>query len=205
MKSDKASKKSNQVVEAEPAAQSITIQAASKLVLALKFSAPQSSKKVAPFVNYPVNTVIVVPASSSNLLYFLEIYSCVQVGSVKFIYGESGAEPREEAFALFEFIRKSDSERESKGQIEWSLPLQLEPVNHNGQQRLRPEECVQKVSSGVFKLPHDACRKYLRWSLECLIIISNVKFDFSKHGRTLSSVTASPQVVDSLTASLLVV
>ena len=132
LKSDKASKKSNQVVEAEPAAQSITIQAASKLVLALKFSAPQSSKKVAPFVNYPVNTVIVVPASSSNLLYFLEICSCVQVGSVKFIYGESGADPREEAFALFEFIRKSDSKRESKGQIEWSLPLQLEPVNHNG-------------------------------------------------------------------------
>ena len=82
LKSEKASKKSKQVVETEPAAQSTKIQAASKLVLALKFSAPQSSKKVAPFVNYPVNTVIVVPASSSNLDYFHE--SCVEVGRVTF-------------------------------------------------------------------------------------------------------------------------
>ena len=203
MKSEKASKKSKQVVQTKPAAQSIKIQAAGNLVLALNFSAPSSRK--APFSNYPLNTVIVVPASSSNLVHFLGTYSCVQLASVKFVYGESGVVPREEAFALFEFIEKSGSNRESNGQIEWSLPLQLEPVNHNGQQRLRPEECVQMVSSGVFKLPQDVRRKYLQWSLECLIIISNVKFDFSKHGRILTSVTASPRVVDSLTASVLVV
>ena len=207
--------KASDVIEAQNVALRVNVPAAGKLVLALNFTA-KSPKALAPFSKYPLNTVIVVPASASNGDYFHESKSFVHVGHVTFSYGESGdhhREDTEESFALLKLIDPSDeerdldadAERDFDAQIEWSLPPQLETVNHNGQQRLRPEECVQKVSSSVFKLPRDSRRKYLILSLECLIIISNVVADCKKHSRTLTSVTAFPRVANSLSAAVLVV
>ena len=106
MKSSSA-QKASEVVEAQTVDLRVKVPAAGKLVLALTFTA-KSAKELAPFSKYPLNTVIVVPASPSNRDCFLESKSFVHVGHVTFSYGESGdhhREDTEESFALFVTLR----------------------------------------------------------------------------------------------------
>ena len=152
-----------------------------------------------------LNTIVVVPATSDNLKAFFGSNKFSRIGLVTFSLEEDASAA--DTFALFKRCDVSGTKMESKDEmIRWELPVQLKQVSQYGQQLLRPEECVKQLSGSVFQLPKDVRRKYLRWSLEVLILVSNVVNLCKSHGRTLESVTAAASSTDiPLVAAILVV
>jgi hypothetical protein len=199
----KKKSKRNQVVEEGSIAKRKKVDEPARLVLCLDSSEAYYVRRPDQYI---LNTIVVVPATSENLVAFLSGHEFDQIGHVSF--SNSQSLEADTSFALFKRIDVSHKKMKSKDEMKWmrwELPAQLQQVNRYGSQLLRPEECVKQLSGSVFQLPTDVRRKYLSWSLEVLILVSNVVNFCKSHGRALESVTAASPNDIPLVAAILVV
>ena len=102
---------------------------------------------------YVLNTILVVPAPSDNLVASLSSHNFSRIGQVTFSNSQSF---EADTFALFKKGDVSGKRMESTDEtIRWELPAQLQQVSQYGSQLLRPEECVKQLSGSVFQLSKD--------------------------------------------------